>query len=206
MRDQDSSPRPIPKGVIAGLAAVVVAAGGGVAWWTWHTAQPQASAPEAAPSLSTSPTDITQVPIEQNVQVYWLKNAGDRFELASSTVSVSATGQPDTLLKSAFETMLKQKPDGAELSSTIPAGTELRQLSIQPDGVHVDLSQTFTTGGGSASMSGRLGQVVYTATTLDPQASVWISVEGKPLEVLGGEGLLVDQPMTRASFDQNFSL
>ncbi|MCU0524701.1 MAG: GerMN domain-containing protein [Elainella sp. Prado103] len=206
MRDQDSSVRTIPKGVIAGLAAVVVAVGSGVAWWTWRTAQPQAGSPDGAPAITASPPDITQVPIEQNVQIYWLKSTGDRFELVPSTVAVAASGQPDALLKSAFETMLQDSPNPAEFTSTIPANTELRQISIRPDGVHVDLSEAFTTGGGSASMSGRLGQVIYTATTLDPQAAVWISVGGKPLDVLGGEGLIVDQPMTRSSFDQNFSL
>ncbi len=130
---------------------------------------------------------------------------GDRFELTPATASVSAAGQPDALLKAALEEMLKGQPNSTDLTSTIPAGTQLRQVSIQDDGVHVDLSQDFTTGGGSASMTGRLGQLIYTATTLDPKAAVWILVEGKPLEVLGGEGLMVDQPMTRESFEQNFN-
>jgi spore germination protein GerM len=31
-------------------------------------------------------------------------------------------------------------------------------------------------------------------------------VEGKPLEVLGGEGLELEQPLTRENFKKNFAL
>ena len=210
MRDHDSMPdrpapsRRSPRNVIVGLAAVVLAAAAGTAWWTWRSFQPQtATAPSGV--VSPQPSDITQAPIQQSVQVYWLKNAGNRFELEPVSVSVAAPGQPDALVKAALEEMLKgsQTPD---YTSTIPAGTQLRQLTIKPDGVHVDLSQNYTSGGGSAAMIGRVGQVIYTATTLDPNAPVWLSVEGKPLETLGGEGLIIDQPMTRQDFDQNFNL
>jgi spore germination protein GerM len=55
-------------------------------------------------------------------------------------------------------------------------------------------------------MTGRVAQVLYTASSLDPATKVWLEVEGKPLEVLGGEGLMIDQPLTRENFKKNFEL
>jgi spore germination protein GerM len=199
--------RSIPLGVLAGVSLVALLAGGGTAWWTWHTvnSKPQVPLPAAkvpeTPQPSSSP--LQPAPVEQTVQVYWLKTAGDRIEPAASSITVAAN-PPDAVLTAAFEKML-EGTDEPDLTSTVPAGTTLRTVQVAEDGIHVNLSDEFTSGGGSTSMVGRLAQVIYTATTLNPEAPVWISVEGEPLEVLGGEGLLVDQPMTRADFNENFS-
>ena len=55
-------------------------------------------------------------------------------------------------------------------------------------------------------MIGRLGQVVYTATTENPDAPVWITVEGKKLEVLGDVGVEIRQPITRQTYNQDFPI
>jgi spore germination protein GerM len=52
----------------------------------------------------------------------------------------------------------------------------------------------------------RLGQVVYTATALRPRSKVFIEVNGKQLDVLGGEGLELQQPLTRERFKQDYQL
>lgn len=204
MRDQQPTRRSLPFGLIAGLSAIALISGGAVAWWTVQGNQMTQLPFTSSSTLQPSATPSVQAPTGQAVKVYWLKTAGDKVEIAAAPVTLNAE-QPTQLLEGAFQQVLKQPNDPA-LASAIPANTQLRSLEVKGDGVHVDLSKTFTSGGGSSSMTGRLAQVVYTATTLDPAAPVWISVEGEPLDVLGGEGLLIDQPMTRASFEKNFQL
>jgi spore germination protein GerM len=97
------------------------------------------------------------------------------------------------------------KPDG-KLTSTIPVGTKILSAKVMADGIHVDLSKEFTQGDGATSMIGRLGQVVYTATAQNPTAPVWITVEGKKLEVLGEVGVEVRQPVTRESYNRDFPI
>lgn len=182
-------------------------AGGATAWLTWQVFNPKPAAqlPVQAPTTpQTSPSPPSQVATEQTVQVYWLKTLGNTIEPTASPITIAAD-QPDAVLRAAFDKMLTGSDDPA-LTSTVPPGTKLRDVQVKEDGVHVDLSEEFTSGGGSTAMTGRLAQVIYTATTLNPDAPVWISIEGAPLDVLGGEGLIVDQPMTRESFQQNYPL
>ncbi len=203
------SRRAFPLYLAAGCSAIAFAAGSGLAWWSSSmpmSPQPLVSAnalQPVKPNHFNAPAS-TKAPTEKSVQIYWLKSIGNEIKLTAAPVSLN-DAQPNVILKAAFEKMLQGSPDPA-LTSTIPANTKLQELKVQPDGIHVDLSSEFTTGGGSTAMMGRVAQVIYTATTLDPNASVWISINNKPLNVLGGEGLVLDQPMTRQEFDQNFPL
>lgn len=197
--------RRIPVGAIAGISAAVVAAGGVGAWWAMNSRNPTTPPIPNVVQQPTVPSPSPSLPvIQQTAQVYWLKDAGNHLEVVPQPLKV-ATNQPNAVLADAFNNLLLGATDPT-LSSTIPEGTKLRSVLIENDGIHVDLSEEFTTGGGSASMTGRVAQVLYTATTLQPDAKVWIDVEGKPLEVLGGEGLELEQPMTRQSFEENFTL
>ncbi|MEG4235665.1 GerMN domain-containing protein [Microcoleus sp. Pol11C3] len=165
---------------------------------------PNAQTPNALVPKLPQPKPLQQTDV-QTVQVYWVKEANGKFEGVPTKVAVKQADKPDAALQAAFNSLLAGPKDGT-VSSEIPNGTKLRGLSVKNDGVYVDLSAEFTSGGGSNSMTSRLGQVIYTATSLQPNTKVWISVEGKPLELLGGEGLEVAQPSTRQSFDKNFPL
>lgn len=221
--------RQIPLGILAGLATLVLASGGSVAWFTWRALNPRPpvaefpnleietdpmlSLPEVAtptaPQAETSPKEpVAQTaPAQATGQVFWLKDEGTGFKLVAQPIAVAADASPSDQVAAAFTNLLSKSGDPSQAAfTTIPDQTRLIDASVEADGVHVDLSGEFETGGGSAAMMGRLGQVIYTASAFDPAAPVWISVEGKPLTLLGGEGLEVSQPMTRSDFDADFEL
>ena len=195
-------------GLVIGILVAVLLAGGATAWWAISSLRSfdPPSEPKARQEQPSEPEPSTAAE-ETSVQVYWLDTApnADSFELRPSSVAVQKSAQPEAVLESAVQRLL-EGPDVQEFATTIPKGTKLLGVDVESDGVHVNLSPEFTAGGGSASMMGRLGQLIYTATSLDPNAQVWIDVNGKPLDVLGGEGIVVEQPMTRENFDNNFPL
>lgn len=213
MQDQQQARR-LPVGIIAGISTVIIAAGAGGAWWAWNSTESSQVPPEPSPtqpipatpqSPQTQQPEAVQPSTEEKVQVYWLNDVNNQIVLAPSSVTLTSpeTDEPNQIIEGAFNSLLAGPADGS-LTTTIPEGTKLRSISVKPDGVHVDLSEEFTTGGGTVSMMGRVAQVVYTASHVDPTAKVWIEVEGEPLEILGGEGLELEQPMTRESFEKDF--
>lgn len=167
---------------------------------------PTATAPSPEPTTSPTPEPSPDPEETAELSVYWLASGEEKLELAPTKIKPKqATDSPAEQLKLALERLL-QGPANADVASGIPEGTKLNTLAVKNDGIHVDLSKEFTGGGGSAAMQGRLGQLIYTASSLNPKESVWISVDGEPLTVLGGEGLEVSQPMTRQEFQAEFSL
>jgi spore germination protein GerM len=202
MENKDKQHTFSPK-LIGAVAIIVFLGGSAVAWWANKSLK---SPPQIENNpISTDPKpaipDDPPLPLpKKNMDVYWLD---DDLKLVATSVTISKANSEEESLKNIFAILLAGSPKGKN-GTTIPQGTKLLKLSSEKNGIHLNLSQEFVSGGGSASMTGRLGQIIYTATTLNPNANVWIDVEGKPLEVLGGEGLLVEQPMSRKLFQEDF--
>ena len=141
-------------------------------------------------------TTTTEEPAETVVRAYFLR------EERVGPVGRDAVGSD--VAADAMEGLLEgPTPTEQEVgfSTTIPEGTELLGVTIDDEVATVDLSEEFTTGGGSLSMMGRVAQVVYTLTQFPTVTSVSFEVEGEPLTVLGGEGLILDEPQTRGDWE-----
>ena len=195
METQGKNHSVFPK-LIVTAATVVLAAGAVAAWW----ANNSLNSSRQVGTNSITP-EATENPVKQKtVQVYWFNND---LQLVANSVNFPKTNGKEKSLEKAIKLLLTGPSDPAN-GTTIPRETKLLSLNFVKNSIHVDLSREFIKGGGSASMKGRLGQIIYTATSLNPNAQVWISVEGEPLKELGGEGLLVAQPMTRKLFEKYF--
>ncbi len=83
------------------------------------------------------------------------------------------------------------------LVSEIPAGTTLRGVQVRQGVVIVDLTSAFGRGGGSTSMLARVWQVVYTASQLRSAPEAQILLDGRRVETIGGEGIVIGTPLRR---------
>ena len=195
--------------VVAAITGLILAAGGGAAWWAKSSLNEQAQIAQPDPSpiikeeIPTAPKPITQ---DKIVEVYWLNPQDDSIQLAANTMTFQKSVKSKRVLETALETLFAEPPKNSAHTTAIPPGTKLLGVDVDDKGIHVNLSKEFTSGGGSASMSSRLAQVIYTATSSSEADRVWINVEGKPLKNLGEEGLIITQPMTREDFKDNFAL
>jgi hypothetical protein len=135
-----------------------------------------------------------------DVKVYFFR--GERLEIAHRQVEA-----PAVLRGAITEVLAGPTADdrAAGLSSVIPPATTLRDVSLADGQAIVDLSGDYESGGGSMSMLGRLGQVVFTATQFDNVDRMLFWLDGEPVEFFGGEGIVLDEPQARMDVPREFT-
>ncbi len=188
-------------GFLAGVSVAIVVVVGVTAWWAIHTIT-ASNKPSIPTLLIPGNSQDTKDAEEKIAEVYWIKTTDKSLEFVPLPVTIEKSAQSEINLESMFKRLLAGSSN-QDYTTAIPKGTKLISIKTTGNEVYVNLSKQFTTGGGSASMIGRLGQIIYTATSLNPKAKVWLEIEGETLETLGGEGVMVEQPLTRQYFEAN---
>ncbi len=164
------------------------------------TTEPATTAPVTTPPTTAVTTPPTTAPNLVDVKVYFLRD--ERLAIAHRLVP-----GPEVLRAALNELLAGPTADEAAtgLSSTVPDGTELLDLNLADGLATVDLSSQFESGGGSLSMTARIAQVVFTATQFDNSDRVLFWLNGEPIEYLGGEGIVLDEPQARMDVDRTIS-
>lgn len=189
----------------AALALLVVGTVGFVKFAFFPSAEVQAPV-EEKPAEQTE-----QKPEEENantpksfVNVYFIGQNENKEEVYKIVKRVYHAQEDGTKLKYSIENLL-QGPNKAEkakgIYSEIPSGTKLLSLEEKPNKIIVNLSGDFEQGGGTDGLYKRLYQLIKTAnrnTTTD----VYLYINGKQADVIGGEGIMISQPLTEKSLEE----
>ncbi len=133
--------------------------------------------------------------------VYFVRDGGTTFTL-ESVFRQTRSGASDVEATSRRAlAALVDGPTSEErargLVSEVPRDVTVHDVRLRGRLLEVDMGGAFASGGGSASMFGRLYQVMYTLTHPNDVDEVALFLDGQPLRVLGGEGLMVDHPWSR---------
>lgn len=147
---------------------------------------------------STATSEPTgSVPTSVSLEVWFL----DGEQLIRQTRSLEST----RLVATAAMKALLAGPSPEELASglatSVPASTKLLGISIKKGVATVDLTSQYQSGGGSLSMKARLAQVVYTLTQFPTVRAVLFHLDGEPVNVFSGEGIVLDHPVGRKDYE-----
>lgn len=85
-------------------------------------------------------------------------------------------------------------------TSEIPQSTKILSIRESENSIMIDLSNGFEGGGGAESTYTRVMQVIKTAKA-NTKLPVYLYINGKQAEVIGGEGIMIKQPLNERSLD-----
>ncbi len=131
--------------------------------------------------------------------VYFVRDAGMTFTLEPVNRRLGRTTAEE---RAALQVgALTRGPPADEasrgLATAVPPDTAVLGASLSGGVLSVDLSAAFERGGGTSAMLARLNQLYYTLTQPTDVDAVRLLVEGEPVVVFSGEGLMVQQPWVR---------
>lgn len=85
--------------------------------------------------------------------------------------------------------------------SEIPTSTKLLKIKQTGKKVIIDFNSDFQYGGGTDSIYSRMMQLIKTAVANTDKKQIYLHLDGKQVNVIGGEGVMITQPLTEKSLD-----
>ena len=143
------------------------------------------------------------------VEVYFVRFDAARKGSLAAVRRPAPPGTPEARLAVALGDLLagptlSRRANEPALLTEIPPGTALLGVRVSGGIATVNLSKTYGAGGGSTSMLARVWQVVYTATQFPEAPAAQILIDGRRIEALGGEGVVIGAPLRRSAAPPSF--
>lgn len=154
--------------------------------------------------LPTQNENINENIPKSYVNIYFIgqnNNKEEVYKIVKRTYSAKIDG---TKFNFAIKSLLKgptAKEKTKGIYSEIPQETKLLSIEETPEKIIINLNSDFEQGGGTDGLYKRLYQLIKTAnrnTTLD----VYLHINGKQAEMVGGEGIMINQPLDSKSLEE----
>ena len=168
--------------------------------------QIEVSERSVAEDLSAVKTEETQTAIKEEdvlVDIFFTKISDGK----DVYVAVSRK-KPNTFKGSDVEYAIRllmagptKYEKGKGVYSEIPTSTKLVWYKETPSKIIVNLSNDFEFGGGGDSLYKRMYQLIKTANH-NTRKPVYLYINGKQANVIGGEGLMIKQPLRSNSLEE----
>ena len=164
----------------------------------WNTKEEQTYNPLTPTSQNNKKEE--NIATQKNVKVFMLDKSGEIRSLSRVC---------DTSIeKSCFEFAMKELITGPTkwekskgFTSEIPQGTKILSIRESSNSVMIDLSSNFEAGGGAESTYMKVKQIIQTANA-NTRIPTYLYINGKQANVIGGEGIMIKQPLNERSFDE----
>src|SRR5271157_1072741 len=162
----------------------------------------QPDRPQQANPGGKVPPSQPERPAIRKARLYFASvDPAGKIQLKSVIRPIPASDSP---LRDTLEALLKG-PSAQELNlglvSMIPTEARVREVTVKGDTAIVDFNESFRFNPqGLEAMDAQLRQVVYAATEFPSVKNVQIRIEGTTVRYLGTEGMRLDAPLSRASF------
>ena len=150
------------------------------------------------------PSD-NNLPIEEKIQQNDTPVVQNKFEYncyffsgSGKLISAKREFSKPQSLESNIKMLLKGPTIQEErqgIYSEIPKNVELISVTQMSDSVIINLSSAFGQGGGSQSIENRVRQLSKTVKNSVKNKKVYLYIDNKEVEYLGGEGIYIKQPL-----------
>lgn len=153
--------------------------------------------------IADPPVAKPEVKEKEYVNVYFIGKNEHNEEVYKAVKRVYSSDVDGSKIKFAVNSLISGlKPEELErgVYSEVPKSAQVLNITEQPDKVIVNLNSAFVNGGGTDSLYKRLYQLIKTVK-LNSNLPVYLYIDGKRADVVGGEGIMISQPLSNSSLN-----
>ena len=149
------------------------------------------------------PTDKPEIKTKEYVNIYFIGRNEHHEEVYKAVKRQYSEDVDGSKIKFSIHALINgPKPEERQkgVYSEIPNSVHVINVTELNDRVIVNLNSSFVNDGGADSLYKRLYQLIKTVK-LNSELPVYLYIDGKKADIVGGEGIIISQPLSNSSLE-----